>query len=180
MATFTPNLGLQKPSFTDAADIDVLNSNLDKLDKAYGAQRLTSRLLGDFTMTNTTAGSSMLFNVAANSTYVVQGIIMMSFSATNTNIKFAWTTTNGASLNTGATDTGYQVSNAPLAVATAFTSISSSVTIGPSTAVTPYRLIAVVSTINAGTAVLSISPNTAVSGTLTMKLGSFLDVGLVS
>lgn len=37
MATTTPNLGLTKPSYSDTADIAVINGNMDKLDTAANA-----------------------------------------------------------------------------------------------------------------------------------------------
>ena len=37
MATTTTNLGLTKPSYSDTADIAVINENMDKLDTAVNA-----------------------------------------------------------------------------------------------------------------------------------------------
>ena len=54
MATYTKEIGLAKPSVTDLVDINVINSNMDKIDKyastltqmctAYGASGATSRI----------------------------------------------------------------------------------------------------------------------------------------
>jgi hypothetical protein len=37
VATTTPNLGLVKPDYNDAADIGVINSNMDRIDTAHAA-----------------------------------------------------------------------------------------------------------------------------------------------
>lgn len=39
MATTTANLGLTKPTYTEAADIAVINANMDKIDVAVGNLR---------------------------------------------------------------------------------------------------------------------------------------------
>ena len=67
MATNTTNLKLTKPATSDAVDITVINSNMDKIDAIVG-----SKLLGDFsslseldTLLNTELGSMEQFTQRA-------------------------------------------------------------------------------------------------------------------
>lgn len=52
MATTTSFLGLKKPAYTDAADVQVLNDNLDIIEKAIGARSRVFNLLIDSDFTN--------------------------------------------------------------------------------------------------------------------------------
>ena len=54
MATYTTNLNLAKPAYEDAADIDVLNTNMDKIDTAVGGKKSAQTAKSDPSASGTT------------------------------------------------------------------------------------------------------------------------------
>lgn len=68
MATQTTNLGLVKPAYSEAADVAVINGNMDTIDGAVGAVPSGKTLQGQITdLTGGKLGYKLLSSVSGNS-----------------------------------------------------------------------------------------------------------------
>jgi hypothetical protein len=74
MAKFTPNLNLTKPDALDEMDVNVLNSNWDKIDKAYENAYIDhfKSLDADVSVAGTTTQTLFTFPLEANVVYLIE------------------------------------------------------------------------------------------------------------
>lgn len=180
MATFTPNLNLQKPASPEQLDVAVLNNNWDKIDNAYGVAIGVRyyKNAADVVNATTTPATVVTFPVKANKIYLVSVDLFVTATSTGTVMQAKFLYSGGSTEDTSVAQGGF-ITVVGAVTATVFSSTLFTIGQVPvANTIYPAKGTYFIKSTGDGNVSLQIAPTTAAS--MTAKADSVVKVEQVA